>query len=136
MAASGLFLERLYGENLKLLEEARAYMGFRRAADATEFPGIRGLHLNLEYLRVSNRLMQSMAWVMAQRAAAAGELTAAEAASDQYMPAADMAIDAAILVPRAEFPRGLASLVDRSVSLHGRVMRLAEQAREAAGAAA
>lgn len=84
MVAATPFIVKLYREALALTEAAAAYHeGMVAAGDAgAALLGLtpkQQLAVTTESLRLTVRLMQVMAWLMVQRAVAAGEISLAEA---------------------------------------------------------
>jgi regulator of CtrA degradation len=86
---------------------------------------------------VTSRLTQTMAWLLAQKAVHAGELTITEAASDDYaLSGGEICLDPSG-PDNGDLPHGLRSLLERSYHLYVRVARLdAMVRREAVRAAA
>lgn len=129
MSGPSAFFHRTYDETLSLLIEARNYVAYHEAIDQRQLtPHIR-LQVSFESMRVTSRLTQVMAWLLAQKALFAGELTAEQVASDQFA----LSGGAVCLDPSGpeneELPRGLRSLLDRSHRLYMRVSRLDEMFR-------
>ncbi|MEI9986261.1 MAG: DUF1465 family protein [Aliidongia sp.] len=124
------FFGRTYDEAMGLLLEARNYVlaDDSRHAAATTLPTER-LILCCEAMRLTARLTHVMAWLLAQKAVHAGEITLAEAAAepfalggrttclDEYPGVADLGDD------------WLTGLLDRSRRLYVRVSRLDEMVR-------
>jgi regulator of CtrA degradation len=78
------FFGRTYEETMGLLLSARNYIANVQAGEFSQVePGER-LHMNCEALRLTTRLAQVMAWLLAQKALAAGEITREEALGDAY----------------------------------------------------
>ncbi|MEI6557588.1 MAG: DUF1465 family protein [Rhodospirillaceae bacterium] len=123
------YFHRTYDETMALLIEARNYAAYREPTDQrTLSPNVR-LQVSYESLRVTSRLVQVMAWLLAQKAVHAGELTQEEGASEEYaLSGGTICSDSAGTATEA-LPAGLVSLLDRSHRLYLRVQRLDEQVR-------
>jgi regulator of CtrA degradation len=84
-------LSALYTEAMLLADEARAY--FDRDPTANGLPIEVAVAFSCESLKVTTRLMHSIAWLLNQKALRAGELSQDEANSDSrdlgYAPATD-----------------------------------------------
>jgi regulator of CtrA degradation len=123
------FFNRTYDETMALLIEARNYVAWHEVSDQRGLrPQIR-LQVSFESLRITSRLTQVMAWLLAQKAVHAGELTVEQAAGPDY------ALDGGDVCAKAtesdvlELPTGLRSLLDRSQHLYIRISRLDAQVR-------
>jgi regulator of CtrA degradation len=114
-------IDGLYVEAMVLADEARAYFD-RTARDdrLTLDPGDR-VGFSCESLKVTTRLMHVIAWLLTQRAVAAGELSRIEAGRDERRlgEAADSDAD---LVRR--LPDQAVELIRASEELYDRVRRL------------
>ena len=72
-------VDSLYVEAMVLADEARSYFDVQAEEDRAQLePGVR-VHFACESLRVTTRLMHIIAWLLTQRAVAAGEISASEA---------------------------------------------------------
>lgn len=122
------FLERTFEETLSLMVEARNYLtqvGGKPAGTAD------GMRVSCESLRVTSRLVQVMAWLMQHKAVDAGEITLAEALSEERrLGGHGVCTDASWHADQA-LPRGLRDLLDRSHSLFRRIERLEAQIERA-----
>jgi regulator of CtrA degradation len=126
---SAAFFNRTYDETMALLVEARNYVAYHEAVDQRNLsPQIR-LQVSYETLRVTSRLTQVMAWLLAQKAVHAGELTTAQLASEEYALSGGEICSDPSGPENDELPAGLRSLLDRSHKLYMRVVRLDEQVR-------
>ena len=117
-----------YDEALDLLVEARNYvqndvMAFKYADNPPD-----PVAMTQETLRLTSRLTQVMAWLMAQRALHDGEIGEDEFIKDKYrVEGQHVCLKRAIDEMKDDLPEGLNDLMDRSYSLYRRVMRLDEQ---------
>jgi regulator of CtrA degradation len=120
------FFGKTYGEAMDLLVEARDYLAHREPIDREALMPLDRLRFCGETMRLTARLTQIMAWLLAQRAVHAGEISQEEALADHRALAEhELCMDA----PEAAMPRRLASLLERSQRLYVRVARLDELAR-------
>jgi regulator of CtrA degradation len=125
------FFNRTFDETMALLIEARNYIAYNEAADQRGLPPQVRLQVSYESLRVTSRLTQVMAWLLAQKAVHAGELTPRQVATDEYaLSGGDVCTDPSG-PENEELPSGLRSLLERSHKLYMRVARLDEQVRRA-----
>jgi regulator of CtrA degradation len=122
-------LKRTYDETLALMIEARNYLAYKAPADSSRLPAELGLKASCEAFRVTSRLTQVMAWVLAQRAVHAGEISLEEACSAQYRLSGESICRDATAAD-LPLPLGLISLLSRSLALYERIARLDEMAVE------
>ena len=120
------FFGKTYGEAMALLVEARDYFAHREPIDRQTLPPLERLRFCCETMRLTARLTQIMAWLLAQRAVFAGEISQRDALADHGALA-----EVGICMEGEEttVPRRLAGLLDRSRRLYVRVARLDELAR-------
>jgi regulator of CtrA degradation len=123
------FFSKTYNEAMDLLVEVRDYLAHREPIDRQALTPLDRLHFCCETMRLTARLTQIMAWLLAQRAVFAGEITQQDALAEHDALAeleicmGDEAGSGAVL------PQRLLSLLDRSRRLYLRVARLDELAR-------
>jgi regulator of CtrA degradation len=114
-------VDSLYVEAMVLADEARSYFDSEATADREAMAPDLRVHFACESLRVTTRLMHVIAWLLTQRAVAAGEITAADATKpDRRLgeaPESDQ------LLARA-FPAAARELIQTSQELYDRVRRL------------
>ena len=123
LAASGSF-KSLFRDGMALVEETAAYLDGDGRDEAKRLPRAAALSYASESMRLTTRLMQIASWLLLQRAVNEGEMTQAEAASDkrrtriawQQMPNAAQAV--------ALLPQALQDLVESSLRLQDRIVRL------------
>ena len=128
LSGSVAFLGNTYDDALGLVVEARNYLAHLKAGQTADPAHLR-LQISYETMRLTARLTQVMAWLLAQKAVHAGELTADEARSEQYALAPkDVCLDGSGS-DNLDLPSGLRSLLDRSHRLYLRVYRLDAMAR-------
>jgi regulator of CtrA degradation len=124
------FFNGPYDETMALLIEARNYIAFHEASDHRRLPPQVRLQVSYESMRVTSRLTQAMAWLLAQKAVHAGEMTMVQAASEDYALAGGEICSDASGPENEELPSGLRSLLERSHRLYMRVARLDGMVRD------
>jgi regulator of CtrA degradation len=129
LPAPTAFFGKTYGEALSLVIEARDYLAFSEARDGGGLPPADRLVMCSETLRLTARLTQIMAWLLAQRAVHTGELSRDEALAEP-LAGVTICMDGE---EREEdkLPPRLTDLLGRSRRLYVRVARLDEMARRA-----
>jgi regulator of CtrA degradation len=121
------FFGRTYDETMGLLLSARHYVANFQVGEFSQVePGER-LHLNCEALRLTTRLAQILAWLLAQKALAAGEITREEAQGDVYRLGAHELCLADTDARVSANSKKLGLLMAQSRVLFGRVARLDRQ---------
>ncbi|WP_114394380.1 DUF1465 family protein [Oleisolibacter albus] len=118
------FFNRLYDETMALLVEARNYVAYQEASDQRSLPPAVRLQVSYESMRVTSRLTQVMAWLLAQKAVHAGELTQAQAVGEEFALSGGSVCSDPAGADNEVLPMGLRSLLERSHSLYMRVERL------------
>ena len=129
-AAPTAFFNKTYEEAMDLLVEMRDYVAYTQPRDRSGLSPVESARLCGATLRVTARLTQIMAWLLAQKAVHAGEIDTADAVA-RHRPLAAIAI--CMSDERAEEVAGLPSyfrdIVDRSHRLYVRVARLDDMVR-------
>ena len=123
-----VYFRGAYDEAFDLLVEARNYVendvAAFRYADNPPDP----MAMTQETLRLTSRLTQVMAWLMAQRALHEGEIGEKEFIKDEYrLEGQQVCLKRAIDDMEEDLPDGLNDLMNRSYSLYSRINRLDEQ---------
>ena len=127
------YLANLHDEALELLFETRNYVKSLRdreqsVADANHrIENADNLDLSLETMRLTSRLTQVMAWMLAQRAVLAGEITAEEGASERFRLSGQSVCLEHDLSNCGHLPEQLLGLLQQSHELYLRVSRLDAQ---------
>ncbi len=134
METATRFFGKTYDETMSLLLASRDYLASAQPADATGLKPIDRLRVNCEAMRLTTRLTQIMAWLLAQRAVYEGEMTRADAASDEFRLSADRVCMAEADPAAGMLPARLNELLDQSRRLYIRVARLDDLARRAVDA--
>src|SRR5438270_12412242 len=121
------FFSKTYDETMGLLVEVRDYVAHDQKRDRDELAPSAGALLSCEALRVTARLTQVMAWLLAQKAIHAGELS-----TEEVIERHDRLTDIAVCMdeePEDEvmgLPARFRELLERSHRLYIRVARLDE----------
>ena len=114
-------VDALYIEAMVLADEARSYFDTLGRDDRLSLDPIDRVGFSCESLKVTTRLMHVIAWLLTQRAVAAGELSRAQAGE------AERRLGEAPQTDRDLFPRlpeAAADLVRASEELYDRVSRI------------
>jgi regulator of CtrA degradation len=115
---------RAYDETMGLLMSARHYCAAVQPGESLRDERNDRIALNCEAMRLTTRLAQVMAWLLAQRAVDSGEMTAEQARAPKYRLAAhETCLIDSTERARALSPR-LGELMARSLVLFERVARL------------
>ena len=123
------YFHRTYDETMALLIEARNYAIYHDAIDQRTLTPSARLQVSFEALRVTSRLVQVMAWLLAQKAVHAGELTPEQGAGEEYALSGGTVCSDPAGPENEALPGGLRSLLDRSHRLYVRVSRLDDMVR-------
>jgi regulator of CtrA degradation len=124
------FFNRTYDEAMVLLTEMRDYVAHVEAHDRSALGPLDSARLCCASLRVTARLTQIMAWLLAQKAVHAGEMTTSE-----FIARNEPLVDIAICMNDSEagevavLPQHFRDLLDRSHRLYIRVARLDDMVR-------
>ncbi|MDR3518393.1 MAG: DUF1465 family protein [Azospirillaceae bacterium] len=129
MSGPTAFFNRTYDDTMALLIEARNYIAYNEANDQRNLPPHVRLQVSYESLRVTSRLTQVMAWLLAQKALHANELTIEQVISDEFALSGGEICSDPSGPDNEQLPAGLRGLLDRSHRLYMRVARLDEQVR-------
>jgi regulator of CtrA degradation len=114
-------VDSLYVEAMVLADEARSYFDVQAEEDRAQLePGVR-VHFACESLRVTTRLMHIIAWLLTQRAVAAGEISASEAREPERRLGEGPQSDPLLATT---FPDAARALIRASQDLYDRVSRL------------
>jgi regulator of CtrA degradation len=129
-ATPSAFFNKTYDETLGLLVEVRDYVVEAEPVDRRRLaPGV-GAKLSCEALRVTARLTQIMAWLLAQRAVHAGELSTEELVRrNEALADIDICMASDEEGLTVGLPARFRELLDRSHRLYIRVARLDEMIR-------
>lgn len=134
MIGQAAFFSGPYDEAMTLLVESRNYVAYLSESDQQRLsPGAR-LQASFESMRLTSRLTQVMAWLLAQKALHAGEITLTELASERFALSGEKVCADNESAESPDLPLRLRRLLDRSHSLYERIARLDAQVRQAAQA--
>jgi regulator of CtrA degradation len=130
--AKTAFFGRTYDEAMGLLVEARNYVAVNELRALRVLSPSDRLLLCCETMRLTTRLTHIMAWLLAQRAVHAGEITLADSAGEPYaLGGAKTCLTVTEEVDRLG-DQWLSTLLDRSHRLYVRVSRLDEMVKREA----
>ncbi|TAD87517.1 MAG: DUF1465 family protein [Alphaproteobacteria bacterium] len=119
-----IFITRTYDETMTLLVEARDYLSYGEPFERARLTAGDRLKANCEAMRITSRLTQVMAWLLVQRAVAAGEISLHEAVQEPHRLSGQAVCHVTDAFPEVPLPNGLRSLLDRSHALYRRIERL------------
>lgn len=116
--------ERVFREGMALVEETASYLDGPGRREARLLDRHGAVAYATESMRLTTRLMQLASWLLLQRAIGAGEMSAEEARKQKHrINLADIG-RGNVLVGSDQLPAGLLDIIERSLSLHQRVMKL------------
>jgi regulator of CtrA degradation len=116
-------VDSLYVEAMVLADEARSYFDSAARDDRLELEPVDRVGFACESLKVTTRLMHVIAWLLTQRAVAAGELTRSQAGEEERRLGPAPASDEA-LMPR--LPPAAVELIRATEELYDRLSRIDE----------
>jgi regulator of CtrA degradation len=123
-----MYFRGTYDEAFDLLVEARNYVENDVAAFKYADNPPDPLAMTQETMRLTSRLTQVMAWLMAERAMHEGEIDEEEFVKDKYrIEGHAVCLKRAIDDMEDDLPDGLNDLMERSYNLYRRVLRLDER---------
>ena len=118
------FLDSTFEEALDLAREARDYLARLEPADRAKLAPEARLVTSCEAMRLTARLTQVMAWLMVQKAVAAGEMTRIEATAGSHRLEGQKICADADPVAGDYLPPRLVQLLQASHALYARAARL------------
>ena len=122
--ATTTFFHRTYDEALSLLTEARNYVAKGNAAETAQLSANLQMAQCCETMRLTARLTHVMAWLLAQRAVHAGEITLEESASEKFsLGGGNVCLEQSRYLESIE-DAWLGRLMERSLHLYIRIARL------------
>ncbi len=127
--------DRLADETVALLTEAQLYFSRYLNDGKPRVDANAQILITRENQRVTARLAQIMAWILAEKALHSGEIALGQLTSGQYSPPNTSFMTDPGDLPMEDFPEPLRILLDKSHRLYLRVLRLDEMIRIKAGAA-
>lgn len=114
----------LFREGMALVEEAANYLDGEGRSDSRDLSRGISLAYATESMRLTTRLMQIASWLLLQRAVNDGEMSDEEAGQEKAKVRLRGYASALSGHPFEDLPERLRSLVERSVRLQERVLRL------------
>ena len=127
-APNVLFMSGLFNESMGLLKEAHEYFITFGEEDQDRIDQSLKTLYSCEMSRITLRLSSIMAWLMAQRAVFTGKITLDEAAKSYGLDFQNVCrVDNRAL--HGILPSYVCFLLDRTLELYERVLRLDEQTR-------
>jgi regulator of CtrA degradation len=124
----------MFREGMALVEETATYLDGEGRRQSHHLPRAVSLAYATESMRLTTRLMQLASWLLLQRAVNEGDLTVAQANNERAkvkLGGLSTLTEGAIW---DELPEHLRTLIDRSLRLQERVIRLDEALRDGATA--
>jgi regulator of CtrA degradation len=117
------FIDRTFDDALSLLEEVRSYILYEERSDRMDLPPAARVRQSLEATRMTARLTNVMAWLLLQKAAAAGEIEEQEPLkAENRLGGREACMDDAG-VEDPDLPDRMRELLDRSHRMYVRVAR-------------
>ena len=114
-------VDALYVEAMLLADEARGYFDEAGRAEREALDPLTRVTFSCESLKVTTRLMHIIAWLLTQRAVAAGELRPRDALDpSRRLGDAPLTEDASL----AALPERARAMIAASADLHRRIARL------------
>ena len=125
-ASAGLtpkLVDSLYVEAMVLADEARSYFDSAARDDRLQLEPADRVGFACESLKVTTRLMHVIAWLLTQKAVAAGELSRGQAGEEERRLGAAPLSDETLLT---RLPQSAVDLIRASEELYERLRRLDE----------
>lgn len=124
----------LYGDGMRLVEEAAAYLDGEGRAAAKGLSRLAATLYAAESMRLTTRLMQVASWLLLQRAANNGEMSRAQVLDEKCKVLLDTQSASKLTESWAELPLKFNDIVDRSLKMQALVRRFDEELYPKAGA--
>jgi regulator of CtrA degradation len=116
--------EKVFKEGMSLVEETANYLDGPGRIDARVLDRHGAIAYATESMRLTTRLMQLASWLLLQRAIGAGELSVEDARKENHrISLADIG-RGHDLAGSESLPDALKDLVERSINLHSRILKL------------
>ncbi len=119
--------KKLFGEGMQLVEESATFLDGPGRDAVKDLDRAASLLYGTESMRLTTRLMQLASWLLLQRAANEGEMSIDQIMAEkekvklENLPPARTDLDQYVL------PREFTGLVERSINLQSRIVRLDEE---------
>ncbi|MFQ5346493.1 MAG: DUF1465 family protein [Rhodothalassiaceae bacterium] len=117
-------IEKTHREALALAEQARSYIAWQRSLPQHAVPLEGQPTYAAESLRMSTRIIHVVAWTLAQKAVAAGEITREDARGTEYCFGGERVCLAEPVGDLDLLPAAMQEMIARSERLYRRVQRL------------
>lgn len=114
----------LFHEGMGLVEESASYLDGEGREDAKGLSRTSAMLYGSESMRLTTRLMQIASWLLLQRAANEGEMDREQLLEEKKKIRLDETLQRLESPGWDQLPDGFINLVNRSVSLQNRVMKL------------
>lgn len=121
LALNRKLVDSLYVEAMLLADEARSYFDANGRAERDALPPMQRVGFSCESLRVTTRLMHVIAWLLTQRAVAAGEISADQASAPERRLGRSQGNDPEMV---SALPEAARQIIAATSDLHARVARL------------
>ena len=121
LALNRKLVDSLYVEAMLLADEARSYFDVNGSAERDALPPMQRVGFSCESLRVTTRLMHVIAWLLTQRAVAAGEISADQASAPERRLGRSHGNDPEMV---AALPDAARQIIAATSDLYARVARL------------
>lgn len=128
-AASDQF-NKVFQEGMGLVEETANYLDGPGRQDARGLDRHGSIAYATESMRLTTRLMQLASWLLLQRAVSTGELTEDAAVTEKHRINLDDIGAGNTITGQEQVPEGLNDLIDRSLKLHQRILKLDQMISE------
>jgi regulator of CtrA degradation len=116
--------EKVFREGMGLVEETADYLDGRGRNDARGLDRHGAIAYATESMRLTTRLMQLASWLLLQRALSSGEIAPEDAHKEKHRISLAEIGAGHPLTGSSQIPKALSELVDRSLKLHERIMKL------------
>jgi regulator of CtrA degradation len=116
--------DKVFKEGMSLVEETANYLDGPGRQDARMLDRHGAVAYATESMRLTTRLMQLASWLLLQRAIGSGEMTSEEARKEKHRISLTDIGRGNELSGSEQLPKGLLEIIDRSLSLHQRVLKL------------
>lgn len=121
---------QVFAEGMAMVEEAAAYLDGEGREDARQLSHTAALLFSSEAMCLTTRLMQLASWLLLQRAARSGEMSAQQIAAEKARVHLDTPSAGSTASGWRELPLQFIDLIERSLRLQLRIQRLGQQAEQ------
>ena len=115
--------EKVFKEGMGLVEETANYLDGQGRQDARLLDRHGAIAYATESMRLTTRLMQLASWLLLQRAVSAGEMALDDARKEKHRISLNDIGAGQPLTGGSQIPEPLRALIERSLRLHGRVVK-------------